>query len=392
VGVNWSNQLGVRWLQESKTTTSTGKEGPKRTDLVAQATKVVTKARTIEEVNEAIATFAATRPTHGHVAFITGALEHIDTCRMNPSLQTYNNLLAVFPSDGKFAGRTFLDKIMPAITLQTECALKVLTKMEKQRLIPDADTYGALVKTFGHSSQVVMKCRRLAYWLRRFDNVNPFVVDVASLPSDPAAVSALVLRRVVGKHGVVHEVQSSGEPYILCVQTHEQAKTLTSLLMEGTNSVLSVEGPLHVWYGRKRRQCFVLRVPSTSSGRAGTPLCGSKEGEEVEDKVAHNNGDAMGASSSVYDQRPIHTGSPRSPLSPHTTNGAASVGGYAPRRRVEEINRDIIGVCMSETGTRESLHRWVQHLEARFPGLQHVSIVFDIDEGDEVADSRASGS
>ena len=101
------------------------------------------------------------QPAHGHVAFITTVLKHADARGIRLDTASFNHLLSVFPqtntcesarpsSAADFACRfktlSLLDAIWPRDTLQSECALLLLERMEDTATIPEARTHELLIR------------------------------------------------------------------------------------------------------------------------------------------------------------------------------------------------------------------------------------------------------
>lgn len=139
----------------------------------------------------------------GHVTFIHMALERMEEFQLEKDLLTYNRLLDVLPKN-RFHPKRLLDALWPRPLPQTELALELLTRMEDHGIWPDAATYSLLVEIFGKRSLPVEKCERMFYWYERYRDADPYWMDDAEIPQDPAELSRLALKRIV-KDGIINE-------------------------------------------------------------------------------------------------------------------------------------------------------------------------------------------
>lgn len=143
----------------------------------------------------------------GHVDFITLALRRMGEFGLQQDLLTYNRLIDIFPKN-RFKPKNLLDAVWPRPLPQIELALRLLTKMEEHGVRPDYTTYDLLCEVFGKTSLPVDKCLRLAYWLDKYENADPYQIKGA-LPEAQIELSRLTLQRVCGKGGVVTEIKVS---------------------------------------------------------------------------------------------------------------------------------------------------------------------------------------
>ena len=95
------------------------------------------------------------------MAFINAALKHADAHGLRLDTTSYNLLLSVFPTSNtcdvmrrsithsihpRFKTLSLLDAIWPRDTLQSECALMLLERMEDTATIPEAHTHELLLR------------------------------------------------------------------------------------------------------------------------------------------------------------------------------------------------------------------------------------------------------
>ena len=137
----------------------------------------------------------------GHVSFINMALTRMEEFELERDLLTYNRILDVFPK-GRYKPKRLLDALWPRPLPQTELALELLTRMEDNNVWPDDVTYSLIVEVFGRHSLPVDKCERMSYWYSLYRDSDPYWIE-GEVPSDPAELSRLALRRIVSNDDIV---------------------------------------------------------------------------------------------------------------------------------------------------------------------------------------------
>ena len=175
--------------------------------------KAVALEATKENFYDVVDTFAAKdRTRRGHMEFLKTATEYMEQFNVEKDLTAYNKLLDVFPR-GRFKNRTLFDAIWAKQHPQSELALEILTKMEENVLKPSIDTHDILLEVFGHASQPVQKCRRLAYWLTKLEEMFPHPLP-QQLPDNEVELSRLAFDRMTKQQMdvVVYQVGSSQFP------------------------------------------------------------------------------------------------------------------------------------------------------------------------------------
>lgn len=130
----------------------------------------------------------------GHMDLIRVSMEFMDKFGLEDDLEAYNAMLNVFPR-GRFENRTLFDAIWPKKHPQVDLALEVLTKMEENVVKPSIYTYDLCEEIFGRASQPVQKCRRLAYWLTKLEEMFPHPLP-KNLPEDEVQLSQLAIARM----------------------------------------------------------------------------------------------------------------------------------------------------------------------------------------------------
>lgn len=134
------------------------------------------------------------RPRRGHMELIRVSLDFMDNFDLEGDLEAYNAILDVFPR-GRFQNRTLFDAIWPKKHPQVDLALEILTKMEENVVKPSLHTYDLCEEIFGKASQPLQKCRRLAYWLTKLEQMFPNPLP-KTLPENEIELSQLAIARM----------------------------------------------------------------------------------------------------------------------------------------------------------------------------------------------------
>lgn len=215
----------------------------------------------------------------GHMEFITASLKWMEIAGLNKDLPTYNRLLDVFPRD-RFRNRTLMDAIWPRPYPQIDAALRVLQKMEDNGIRPDYTTYSLLLEVFGVASLPVQKCRRIAYWFDRFENIDPYKLP-QPIPNDPCELARLTLQRISSPGSqtkLFHLVRAEDETsfkFVIGSQAQWQREQLVgfaSTTWEG--SPLQVTGPHRTWLQHIEQNYFMLEAPpSPPQTNEGKSIC-----------------------------------------------------------------------------------------------------------------------
>eukprot|EP00042_Codosiga_hollandica_P033360 m.221620 g.221620 ORF g.221620 m.221620 type:complete len:384 (+) comp54168_c0_seq1:52-1203(+) len=232
------------------------------TPLSAPAPGLVDLATTRQDFEHAIQAHINKRPAHGHVAFVRHALQRMDALQVQPTVHTYNLLIHVFPEKNTFKNLSLLDALWYRETPQSECVLDILQRMEETGLIPESATHSALIQRFGAASEAVVKCRRLAYWMKRFAYSNPFLAPTYTTMTAQQKLEA-VSQRIGGRAADVKDIlEGSGVlGAVYQSQTPRQAELLRSVCGTAGSSV-TIEGPHKIWVARNQISYLTLEANS----------------------------------------------------------------------------------------------------------------------------------
>jgi signaling intermediate in Toll pathway protein len=157
--------------------------------------RALSEGETLENFIEVLETFNKNnRPRRGHMDLLRTSMEFMDRFGLEGDLEAYNALFNVFPRE-RFKNRTLFDAIWPKRHPQVDLALEILTKMEENVVKPSLETYDLCEEIFGKASQPVQKCRRLAYWFTKLEEMFPHPLPKV-LPEDEVELSKLALARM----------------------------------------------------------------------------------------------------------------------------------------------------------------------------------------------------
>ena len=126
-----------------------------------------------------------------HVAFIGTARRKMDDFGLEEDLETYNNILDVFPR-GRFPPIRMLDSFWPKATPQMELCLEVITKIKEKEVRPSLVTYDFIKAVFGQTGPLE-KCTNIMYFFDKYRYNDPYEIR-AKLPTNPVELSRLSLQ------------------------------------------------------------------------------------------------------------------------------------------------------------------------------------------------------
>ncbi|CAI2351403.1 unnamed protein product [Caenorhabditis sp. 36 PRJEB53466] len=134
-----------------------------------------------------------------HVEFINTALKYIKDYGVHKDLDTYKNLLDVFPK-GKMIPQTAFQKVFLHYPQQQNCAVKVLDEMEWHGVQPDKEIHDIMVNAFGEWNFATKKVKRMLYWMPKLKHSNKYLdrrhVEGKNLsPSELAGIALKMMSR-----------------------------------------------------------------------------------------------------------------------------------------------------------------------------------------------------
>jgi len=111
------------------------------------------------------------------------------------------------------------------------------------------------LQRFGSASQPVQKCRRLAYWMRRFSFTNPFLP--AEMPDDPLERAKILLARIGGKNAAIQVLQDEDDKRLMLAMTPGQKRIVEDMTAD-TAGTLQISGPHLTWFEQEQHEYHVL--------------------------------------------------------------------------------------------------------------------------------------
>ncbi|XP_045214180.1 evolutionarily conserved signaling intermediate in Toll pathway, mitochondrial-like [Mercenaria mercenaria] len=284
----------------------------------------------------------------GHVEFISQALQRMRELGVHRELACYKALIKVFPTD-IMVPRTAMQVEFYHYPKQQDSAHEILEQMEDNGLMPDQETRDLMEARFGKHTHVVRKIRRMMYWFRKFQNTNPFKLP-HYLPLDPIELAILALKKMsvdLENEIKVFKVTDQGQQLFIA---SAQSPTQRDMIRKHSESVpLYVEGGYLVWLRDKWQTYFILR--SDSDSKLFQYRTKEEEDEDFEIET-------------IFD-----TEEPKQ---------------LAPRPSVhQQEDGTILGMCITETSTKDSLVSWIRCLQEANPNLEKIPIVFTLRSPEE---------
>ncbi|XP_028678637.2 evolutionarily conserved signaling intermediate in Toll pathway, mitochondrial [Erpetoichthys calabaricus] len=292
----------------------------------------------------------------GHVEFIYAALKKMPEFGVEQDLAIYNKLLDVFPKE-VFIPRNFIQRMFNHYPRQQECGVQILEQMENYGVLPNVETKVLLIQIFGKKSHPIRKYQRLMYWFPRFKHVNPYPVP-RELPQDPVDLARFSLHRIAADLNAkvtVYQMPSSDhnedgnlvcQPYIVGIQSPDQREVLAK---HRPNRPVFVEGPFPLWLKRTCVYYYVLRAD---------PL---PPEEKVEEPVDPERNFFYPLELELDYDRDL---------------------GDDEDFDVDEVEEGpVYAMCMTDSGDRDTLAKWISGLQETNPILGCTPTVFRLDSG-----------
>ncbi|XP_071813185.1 evolutionarily conserved signaling intermediate in Toll pathway, mitochondrial-like [Apostichopus japonicus] len=277
----------------------------------------------------------------GHLQFIETALKYMPHFNVEKDINAYNKLLDIFPK-GVYVAKNVWQVIFNHFPEQQTVALKVLQKLEDNKIMPNNETKKLLLDVFGRQSHPVKKYQRIMYWFPKFRNINPFPLPF-ELPSDPVLLSELGLKRICEYEAeltVVKEFDDSSSDtnaneFLTSSQSPEQKDLLSQ---HPPYRPLFVEGPFNLWLRDIKLGYYVLRSDAI--------YLKSLEGDIVKDEDEEFEAD--------YNMRNMKPPSE------------------------DQLEGSVYAMCMTSNGSQERLNLWIKKLQEDNPHLARLPVIFNL--------------
>lgn len=196
-----------------------------------------------------------------YVDFIDQALDRFDELGLNRNLEAYKELMRVFPPE-KYHPLGNWDRGVHNAPQQL-AAVRILVKLQMNRLKPDAELERIVVSAFSKRSEVWKLVARGLYWSMKFRNTdeNP-VPDI--LPKEPHKLAEIGLKRMLkDKKSVISISNTSSLPDVVDRTwiVHAQSPSQQALIEKlDSNSILYIENAGLTYVHDKFLSYFTLKV------------------------------------------------------------------------------------------------------------------------------------
>ncbi|XP_065178360.1 evolutionarily conserved signaling intermediate in Toll pathway, mitochondrial-like [Sycon ciliatum] len=202
----------------------------------------------------------------GHPEFINTAVFKMDEFGVHKDLQCYQELINCFPK-GRYVPQTILDEVWPGTYPQTEAAISLLRKMDRNGVVPSYELVESLSGILGWRSLASVLALEIGWWKSMFQDSDQYYIP-SSERYRPFLMAGFVLKRMAGKTSSVQVVRSEpngadGLPWVLATQTRRQisrAKNYTR-----TDLPVYVEGPQLIYMQTVPHYYYVLLLDAELS-------------------------------------------------------------------------------------------------------------------------------
>nr|XP_033342869.1 evolutionarily conserved signaling intermediate in Toll pathway, mitochondrial [Megalopta genalis] len=278
----------------------------------------------------------------GHAEFILHAMKYMEEFGVHKDLEVYKTLMDVFPK-GHYIARNKYQIMSYYFPKQQDTALKLLQKMEDNRVIPDYEMQEMILNIFGSVSLPIMKFWRMMYWQPKFSRLNPWRVP-SPVPTDPKVLAGYAIKALSSKdllskvteYSTKDVVDAVDDTWIISTMSRTQQELLA---VQPTSQPLNIEGPFKVWVKDNHLDYFVLK------------------GDPIKREIVHTNGDDVNnIEIPFWEKLHIHI-----PVSIH-----------------EQDDGVYYAICLTGTSSKDSLLSWIRCLQKTNPVLNHIPIVFKL--------------
>lgn len=286
----------------------------------------------------------------GHIEFIYQALDRMKELGVNRELACYKALIKVFPP-GMMVPATNWQVEFYHYPKQQNCTVQILEQMEDNAVVPDQEMRDLLEARFGKKGHVVRKYRRMVYWMRKFQNANPYKLP-HYLPLDPVELAILALKKMsVDLENEIKVFKVGGEENQIFIASAQSPTQRDMIRKHRDNMPLYVEGGFPVWLRDQRQTYFILRADSDPK------VFQYPSKEQLEEQE-------LGNFETMFD--------------------AEEPQELAVKPNVHQQEEGtILGMCITETGTKDSLISWIRCLQDANPSLEKIPIVFTLRSPEE---------
>lgn len=291
----------------------------------------------------------------GHIEFGDLALSKLEEYELQYNLEVYKMIFSIFP-EGKYLPKSKLDAEFTPFPRQQDAALRVLTKMFDNGVIPDEDFGRMIISRFSQRSKVFTRFQRMLYWMPKFKHMNPWPVPRPP-PKDPIQLAVMALKRMSfdlqTKITVVNDPRdSSGGKFIASAQSPKQIELLSK---HPPSKPIIVEGEHYVYLRKVSQKVFVLKTDREGEIPGEEPdfykAMEEEKDEDMFDFVTPLDGEEQTA---IVPQKSVH----------------------------EQEDGTVYAMCITSDASKESIQDWIQYLQTSNPALEHIPVLFRIRDAD----------
>jgi len=269
----------------------------------------------------------------GHIDFICAGLKFLTPYNLHKNHEVYEVLMDVMPRE-KFRNTTWLDVVAPRPHPQIFLALDILTKMEFEGLIPRQQMHDLVLEIFGVKSAPLEKLGRMQFWLDEYYDLNPYKLN-DDVFLDRVDIIRAAIERLFSINDYARQTERNVITKIIEISPPIQEEKMinykhfiisgrTDLTVSYIDSCRTVfiEGPHFTWMNHHPEEYFVMK---TGQGEVTAT---------TENQLSHD----------------------------------------------EEREGAIIAICFATKPYRETLQKWLTHMQGENGALQHVNVVFDVSD------------
>ncbi|ESO84758.1 hypothetical protein LOTGIDRAFT_94819, partial [Lottia gigantea] len=281
----------------------------------------------------------------GSVEFINSALKQMKKYDAHRDLMSYKVLISVFPKD-KMKPLSSWQSEMMHYPKQQQCGIDIMEQMERNGIIPDQQFGDLLYDRFGETSHVFRKYQRMAYWLPKIKNANPYPVP-DTFPDCRIELAKLALNRMcIDYHNKItvwethdKEEEATQNTFIASAMSPDQQELISK---HPISKPLFVEGYYTTWLRHISQQYFVLRADPQ-------PINFERKKAEADQELFEWE--------TIFEEE-------------QSTMITNEIGIH------EQEDGTILGMCITGTASKNSVMTWVKYLQENNPNLINIPIVF----------------
>ncbi|XP_031849443.1 evolutionarily conserved signaling intermediate in Toll pathway, mitochondrial [Nomia melanderi] len=274
------------------------------------------------------------------VEFILYAMKFMDEYGVNKDIEVYKALLNVFPKGEYVTTSRYQILHYPK---QQDTALRLLSKMEENRVMPDYEMQELIINIFGIRSWPARKYAALAYWMAKFHQLNPWPIPDPP-PTDHKVLGQYALKKMASMDVLskITEYKTTDVPgatedtWILSTMSRTQEELLA---VQPTDQSLFVEGPFNIWIGNSYLHYFVLK------------------GDPIKREIIYDSADDVSNLQIPFWEK-LHN---KIPVTDH-----------------EQDDGVYYAMCITGTSSKDSLLSWIRCLQIKNPVLHKIPITFKI--------------